>query len=191
LQPGELSTEQLDRYYSTAIEADNRIWKHATQSQADKVLIYSPDTDVYNIGLSYINHCTTTSYTVQLNTLPSGEEKYINLNNLSAALLKDPDLCNLQQKGLCQIFQSLFICTGYDYISYSKSVGKATVQNVFFPTCNIYNWMQYDRMHTQHFTNRQRNWLFVFHKTCRNTLFQKAFGCFCGTERPQNPKAFI
>ena len=132
LQPNELSAEQLDRYYSTAIEADNRIWKHATQSQADKVLIYSPDTDVYNIGLSYINRLTTTLYIVQLNTLSSGEEKYINLNNLRAALCNDPDLSNLQQEGLSLVFQSLFICTGCDYTSYFKSIGKAIVLNVFF-----------------------------------------------------------
>ena len=132
LQPSELFAEQLEKYYSTAGEADSRMWRHATQSQADNILIYSPDTDVYNIGLNYINQQTTTSYTVQLNTPSSSEHKYINLNNLRAALLKDPDLSNLPQDGLCKILQSLFICTGCDYVSYFKSIGKAKVLNNFF-----------------------------------------------------------
>jgi len=39
-------------YTSNALEADNRIWRHAVQTTATKILVYSPDTDVYNIGLS-------------------------------------------------------------------------------------------------------------------------------------------
>jgi len=31
---------------------DNQIWRHATQTAAVRVLVYSPDTDVYHIGLS-------------------------------------------------------------------------------------------------------------------------------------------
>ena len=54
LQEGEVSAEQPEQYYSTAEEADSRIWRHAMQSQATDILIYSPDTDVYNIGLSFL-----------------------------------------------------------------------------------------------------------------------------------------
>ena len=39
-------------YASNALEADNRIWRHVTQTTATKILICPPDTDVYNTGLS-------------------------------------------------------------------------------------------------------------------------------------------
>ena len=34
-----------------------RIWHHAYQSKATKILIYSPDTDVYSIGLPLHQDC--------------------------------------------------------------------------------------------------------------------------------------
>ena len=39
---------------SNAEEANKRIWRHATQTSAQRILVYSPDTDVYNIGLPII-----------------------------------------------------------------------------------------------------------------------------------------
>ena len=53
------------QYRSNSAEADSRIWRHATQSSSTRLLIYSPDTDVYNIGLT-VPH-TNKEYIVQLN----------------------------------------------------------------------------------------------------------------------------
>ena len=54
--PGDTSIpEPSPQYRSTAEEADNCIWRHATQCSGNKVLIYSPDTDVYNIGLALLH----------------------------------------------------------------------------------------------------------------------------------------
>ena len=128
----ELSAEQPERYRSTAEEADIRIWRHAMQCQANNILIYSPDTDVYNIGLGLLNQHSTTTYTIQLNVPHSDQKRYININNLKVALMKDLDLSNLPQDQLSEILQTLFICTGCDYISYFKFIGKATILNNFF-----------------------------------------------------------
>jgi len=39
------------KYLSNAEEADMRIWTHATQTSAQHILVYSPDTHIYNRGL--------------------------------------------------------------------------------------------------------------------------------------------
>ena len=44
------------------------------QCNAQVILIYSPDTDVYNIGLSHISQKPDTTYIMQIN-LPHSDEK--------------------------------------------------------------------------------------------------------------------
>ena len=51
---------------------------------------------------------------------------------MRTALQKDSDLGNLCQEKPCRIFQTLFICIECDHVSYFKSMGKATILNVFF-----------------------------------------------------------
>ena len=111
LKEGEVSAEQPEQHYSTAEEADSRIWRHAMQSQATNILIYSPDTAVCNIGLSFLNQYPIATYISQLNIPHADEKKYINLNNLKKALSKDTDLSNVPQDEVCLILQTLFICT--------------------------------------------------------------------------------
>ena len=54
-------------YFSNAIEGDQILWHHATMCSATTVLLYSPDTDVYNIGLTKHSLSSTKQYIVQLN----------------------------------------------------------------------------------------------------------------------------
>ena len=83
-----------------------------------KPVIYSPDTDVYNIGLPFSSQLVSTTMIIQLNVPHTNEKKYLNINMMRTALQKDSDLGNLCQEKLCRIFQTLFICTGCDYVSY-------------------------------------------------------------------------
>ena len=55
------------RYKSNSVEADMRIWQHVTQTDARHTLVYSPDTGVYNIGLSILNRISDKDIYVQLN----------------------------------------------------------------------------------------------------------------------------
>ena len=93
-------------------------------------MIYSPDTDVYNIGLSLIHIYPDTDFILQLN-VPYSEEKDLSLNNLEKALRNDPDLATLPQNEVGNTLQTLFICSGCDYTSYFSGYGKATVLNTF------------------------------------------------------------
>ena len=128
-----MAAQQEDKFYSNAEEADNRIWRHAVQCNAQVIL---SDTDVYNIGLSHMSLKPGTTYFIQLNLQHSDEKKCININNLQIALQKDPDLSNLPQgRELCKILQTLFISTGCDYISF---IGKATILNTSFSMLHLF-----------------------------------------------------
>ena len=62
--------ECIDMYESDASEADMKIRRHATAVQAsNKILIYSPDTDVYNIGLLMLHYHPSRQVAVQINLL--------------------------------------------------------------------------------------------------------------------------
>ena len=123
--------EKMPSYATNALEADNRIWRHAIQTSATKILICSPDTDVYNIGLSAPGD---KDYVVQLNIHHAIDKKYLILKHLQLAFQRDPDLHSLSRDHLSLIMQSLYISTGCDYISYFKTFGKATIITI---SCNM------------------------------------------------------
>ena len=118
-------------YKSNAQEADMRVWRHATQTSSQQILIYSPDTDVYNIGLPLVQVQSTRKYVVQIN-LPQYPPRYVDVNKLLLAFQHDPDLASLPQNNLGNIMLQLYIVTGCDYVSYLSGVGKATFLNNFF-----------------------------------------------------------
>lgn len=65
--------EQL--YHTNAEEADMRIWRHVKQTSACQILVYSPDTDVYNIGLAILD--SSKECIVQLNLPRAQDLKYL------------------------------------------------------------------------------------------------------------------
>ena len=70
-----------------------RIWRHTTQTKGKHILIYSPDTDIYNIGLSLLADIPDKQVIVQLNVPHSPIYSYLYLNNLINALeLRRPGL---------------------------------------------------------------------------------------------------
>jgi len=127
VNPSDITINVLACFCSNAEEAYHRIWRHATQCNANDILIYSPDTDIYNIGLSLANQ-PTKNYIIQLNVSHSLQTKYLILNNLKMALVRDPDLSTLPDENLGTIMN---ISTGCDYISYFKLLGKAIILNNF------------------------------------------------------------
>ena len=60
------------------------------------------------------------------------EMKFVHLSALNLALHTDPDLAALQSTERAQILQTLFVCTGCDYISFFSGLGKATFLRYFF-----------------------------------------------------------
>lgn len=111
-------------YTCSAEESDTRIWLHVRESNAERVLVMSPDTDVYNIGLTQ----TDKSVVVQINLYSSKQLQFL---HLKTALKHDPDLSTIPNHILPKIFQVLYACTGCDYISFFRGIGKATFIGYF------------------------------------------------------------
>ena len=135
INPNDRIAHKSEQHYSNTQEADSRIWRHAKiLPPGTNLMISSPDTDVYNIGLSEINGQAEQpkNYIIQLNAHHSTEKRYLFLNNLQTAFLNDPDLSTQSTDNISLTIQSLFINTGCDFISYFKLYGKATVLNNFF-----------------------------------------------------------
>ena len=121
--------QSTDIYRSNAQEAHMRVWRHATQTPYEHILIYSVDTDVINIGLTLVQH--NHHFVVQTN-LPQNPPKYIDMNKLIHTFQCDPDLASLPQAKLGSIMVQLYIVTGCDYISYIFGISKAMFLKSFF-----------------------------------------------------------
>ncbi len=123
---------------SSAEEADTRVWLHVLHSAGMRKLVYSPDTDVYHIGLPVV--CSTGhDVYVQLSTLTSPDVRLLHLRTLCSSLAHDPDLASTPETIRPSLLQSLFICTGCDYISFFAGIGKASFLRVFFQHSSFVN----------------------------------------------------
>ena len=91
------------------------MWAHVNQSTSSEILILSPDTDIYHIGLPLINEIKY--IIIQINSY-SSKDLYIVILELKFALPNDPDMAQLPHNALHQIFQTLYAVTGWDYISF-------------------------------------------------------------------------
>ncbi len=129
---GSCSTPQPDPAYScNAEETDTMLWLHAKKTHCSKILVLSPDTDVYMIGLPL--QCTREKdIIVQISDMNSRELRLISMKRVIGALLNDPDLANIAAGTHSQILQSLFVATGCDYTSFFSGLGKTTFLRYFF-----------------------------------------------------------
>ncbi len=91
----------------------------------------SPDTDIYNIGLPLLSVCNK-NIMVQLNHYYSKELKYLHFTAFLQVLQNDPDLSSIPAEKIPQIFQSLFVSTGCDYISFFSEMGNASMYRTFY-----------------------------------------------------------
>ncbi|VDH93405.1 Hypothetical predicted protein [Mytilus galloprovincialis] len=98
-------------------EADTRVWLHASVTTADQVIIYSPDTDVFFIGLPLVSDLNKTVY-VQLRDSPYNNS-FLSMDKLVKCItLNDSLLQGLDSVLICM--QLLFIYSGCDFVSYFR-----------------------------------------------------------------------
>ena len=178
VEGGAVTPRPEPQYSTTAEEADTRIWKHAVECDTTRILIYSPDTEVYNIGVS-LNLNPQRHIIIQVNQPHSSELRYLNLTNLMLALLQDTDLAPLPRSSVQSIFQMLFICTGCDYISYFSGIGKVGFLNVFVQYAGFISGNEVEGLLLQTSTG-QKEWGFLaFIRLVGTAYFKKHLSaCF-------------
>ena len=125
------SVEVCPLLTSNAEETDTRVWLHAMYSAGTKKLLFSTEADGYHIGLPLLDFNKYDVY-VQLSPITSCEQMFLHLNQLHEALNADPDLALVPIGLRANVLQTLFICSGCDYISFFAGFGKATVMKHFF-----------------------------------------------------------
>lgn len=78
--------EVVEALQSNSEETDLRIWLHCKNAYGTKQLIYSPDTDVYHIGLPLA--CQWDDRDIYIQQRPSLHEnaRYLSISNLIQAL---------------------------------------------------------------------------------------------------------
>ena len=69
---------------------------------------------------------------VRISTYNSRDLSFIHLPALVTALKNDPDLSSIEPALLPQIFQTLFVATGCDYISFFSGIGNSTFLLYFY-----------------------------------------------------------
>ena len=117
-------------YKCAAEEGDTRVWLHADHAPGRKKLIYSPDTDVYHIGLTNID-TTSDDIIVQLSSIGTNL-KLLHINEFIEALYEDPDLSSIPTSTRAKTLQILYISTGCDFVSFFVGIGKAAFLKSFF-----------------------------------------------------------
>ncbi len=124
IAPGR-SREMQPDLHTNAEEADLRVWLHCKKSTGRRKLAFSPDTDVYHIGLSEVPHMSDSEVIVQLNNSHESA-RHLSINDPLTALQNDPDLSRLPLSTRPQALQSLYVASGCDYISFFVGIGKVS-----------------------------------------------------------------
>ena len=126
--------EKLPRpcYYSNADESDTRVWLHCIHAVGPRKLIYSPDTDVYQIGLTMQPILRQSHVLVQQSKSTTNSPKFIDMAALCNGIKLDSDLSAVQEEHRCQSIQSLYVSTDCDYVSFFTGLGKASFLSAFF-----------------------------------------------------------
>ena len=83
---------------SNADEADLRVWLHCVHSQGQRKLIFSPDTDVYHLGLTIAQRIPQSEILLQLSKSLVENAKFMNLNALLQALSGDYPLSTIPEQ---------------------------------------------------------------------------------------------
>ena len=121
-------------------ETDSRAWLHALTGSTNNVLIFSPDTDTYHIGLPLLGRNSERKVVVQLSN--TYKHEFLFLNQLIDCMYRDASVAHLVLAGIDipKIFQHIFIISGCDYISFFCWLWENQGYGFILPVQSFYNW---------------------------------------------------
>ena len=99
------------------------MWLHADRAPGRKKLFYSPDTDVYHIGLTNIDTISD-DIIIQLSSIDTNIKLH-HINKFIDALYDDTDLSSIRTSTRAKTLQTFNISTGCGFISFFVGIGKA------------------------------------------------------------------
>ena len=144
---------------------------HVLRSPGTRKLVCSPDTDVYHIGLP-LTYNQPMEVFVHVSMFSSQEYRYLTLNSLITSLEGDPDLSTIPRELLPKVLQTLFICTGCDYVSHFAGLGKTT----FFQHVSFINDVSNGTLASTCDTSRE--WFLSFIRLIGTVYFKKHLSIF-------------
>ena len=89
-----------------------------------------PDVLLRFVTLTHI--MTTSDVIIQWSKTLTDNIKLLHLNKLVNALATDPDLAGISPSMQPQVLQTLYVCTGCDYISFFANIGKTSFLSTLF-----------------------------------------------------------
>ena len=131
------STSAIPHLWSNVDKANLRMWLHCIHANGNKIQMLFPNTDLYFVGLPLAHSCMIgRQVLVQLSTCTnksgSGENRFLSLNAFSNAINLDPDLASIPVHQRPQALQSLYACTGCEFISFFVGYGKTAFLAILF-----------------------------------------------------------
>ena len=112
-----------------AEECDTRLWLHVKHTKGENILIFSPDTDVYHIGLTV--DLQLKKVFVQIN--PMGRDlRLLDLNKLITKLEEESEIEGLPIEKRRETMQVLYVATGSDFTSFFVGITKVTFLKTFY-----------------------------------------------------------
>ncbi len=124
------------KYIANHVEADTLVFLHSVLSERSDCLIYSPDTDVFNIGMPLVERFPQKHFVIQLKDT-SQSQHFIDLDLLLNAFSNDTDLSHLVEHNIGAQMQTLFISSGCDYVSHFKHKTKNNFYSAFLDNCSF------------------------------------------------------
>ena len=132
------STGQVPYHFqSNHEESDTQIWLHVSDTRCNKILIRSVDRDIAMVGLPLMENFADKHVYIQYDSSKDG--KYLHMNNLMQAIDNDDALSEINENIRFKIIQSLYVCSGCDFVSYFKEKGKSTIFTTFFQYASFIN----------------------------------------------------